>query len=81
VASAPFGKNEELLFSCTDVSLPKSGPKMPTMRNQMMTTSMASANGLRDLVDALIDIVELRPFGLKYCGNSLEGKPTFRLSP
>ena len=47
VASAPFGRNEELLFSCTEDNLPKSGPKMPVMMNQAITTNMAMAYGLR----------------------------------
>jgi hypothetical protein len=50
VASAPLGKNEELLFSWTDVSFPKSGPKMPVIANQTITTSTAMAYGLRDLL-------------------------------
>ena len=49
VASAPLGKNEELLFSCTEVNLPKSGPNMPVIMNQAITTNIAIANGLRFL--------------------------------
>ena len=49
VASAPLGKNEELLFSWTEVNLPKSGPNTPVIMNQAITTSIASANGLRVL--------------------------------
>ena len=50
VASAPLGKKEELLFSCTDVSLPNRGPKMPVMANHTITTSTDMAKGLRDLL-------------------------------
>ena len=43
VASAPFGKNDELLFSCTEESLPKRGPNTPVSTNQKMTINMAKA--------------------------------------
>ena len=43
VASAPFGKNDELLFSCTEESLPKRGPNTPVRTNQKMTINMAKA--------------------------------------
>jgi hypothetical protein len=48
VASAPLGRNEELLFSCTEESFPKSGPNTPVSKNQNKTTSIARAKGLRD---------------------------------
>ena len=59
VASAPFGKNDELLFSCTEVNLPKSGPNIPLTMNQAITTNMASAYGLRFLV---VDDTVIRAF-------------------
>ena len=50
MASAPLGRNDELLFSCTEVNLPKSGPKIPEITIQAITTSIAIANGLRFFV-------------------------------
>jgi hypothetical protein len=45
VASAPFGKNDELLFSWTEVSFPNNGPKIPVIMNQEITTNIAMAYG------------------------------------
>jgi hypothetical protein len=55
VASAPLGRNEELLFSCTEESFPKSGPNTPVIKNHIRTTSIAMANGLRDFTEVLAD--------------------------
>ena len=62
VASAPLGKNDELLFSWTEVNFPNNGPKTPVMMNQAITTNMAMANGLR-FVWARSKVTIDRPFG------------------
>jgi len=54
-ASEPLGKNEELLFSCTEESFPNKGPKTAVITNQIITTSREIAKGLRLFLTVEVD--------------------------